>query len=59
MYIYIGCWLFNIRKVLGWKGSFFNLPPEVLMFCNQAFIFENLYLKKKIRPGSMQLDPWI
>jgi hypothetical protein len=29
--------------VLGWKGSFYNLPPEVLMPCNQAFIFENLF----------------
>jgi hypothetical protein len=29
--------------VLGQKGSFFNLPPEVLKSYNQALVFENSF----------------
>jgi hypothetical protein len=34
---------FQNDAVLGWKGSFFNFPPEVLVLCNQTLIFENLF----------------
>jgi len=34
--------------------AIFNLPPEILMSCNQALIFENLFFNFVV--GSMQLD---
>jgi hypothetical protein len=43
--------------VLGWKGSFFNLPHKIMMFCNQAFIFENFFLEKNNSPCIYAIKP--
>jgi hypothetical protein len=46
-------------SLFGAKMVIFNLPPEVLMSCNQALVFENLFFFLNFIPQSMQLDPWI
>jgi hypothetical protein len=62
----VGCLLLETRswgdnaRLAGWVTKIFNLPPNVLMSCNQVLVFENLSLSFfYIAPGSMQLDPLI